>query len=55
MRKLDAIDKADMAAKKSGKEFFVVHDCGDYDVASEYDLDTFFIGAEVVYSTLDCW
>lgn len=44
-----AIARAKVRSKKHHREYWVVFD-GDegYQVASEYDLDTFFVGCEPV-------
>jgi hypothetical protein len=39
-----AIKQADKSARSSGEVRFVVRESGEYHVASEFDLDTFFAG-----------
>ena len=56
MTKQQAIAKADRIAKKTGEHRYVVLESGEYETASEFDLDTYFLGineANIVYSTVD--
>lgn len=53
-----AIYKAKNLGKKIGREVFVVYSPGEYDipgndyhVANEMDLDTWFNGCEIMFST----
>lgn len=51
-----AVAKAKHLAAKNGREYFVVDSFEEYNgrrfqVADEYDLDGFFIGAPVVFCT----
>lgn len=51
-------DLADRMTEKTGEEYFVVfdRDLGRHDVASQYDLDTFYLGipdSDVLYSTVE--
>ena len=39
-----AQDKALRLAKKRNEPYFVVYESSEYEVASEYDLDTWFAG-----------
>jgi hypothetical protein len=55
-----AIAKADRLAKARGREYFVVDSYEEYNgsryqVADTYDLDGFFCGAPVLYSTVEGW
>ena len=46
-----AIKRAKDNAKKSGDWIYVVKtENGDYDIASEYDLDTFYLGSNPRYA-----
>ena len=56
----EAIDKAIKISKNNGREMFVVYSPGeldipgnDYHVANDLDIDTFYNGCEVLYSTDD--
>ena len=59
--KLKAIDAAiNLMRQNDGREYFVVYFVDEFDipgnnyhVASEFDLDTFYLGSEVLYSTLE--
>lgn len=60
MRDLDSAKSiARRMAKRTKKEHFVVYERDEFDsgnvyfVADEYDLDGFYAGSEVVYSTDD--
>jgi hypothetical protein len=53
-----AISKAKKIGKKIGREVFVVYSPGEYDipgndyhVANDIDVDTFYNGCEVLFST----
>ena len=51
-----AVAKADRLAKKNDRDYFVVVECGEYQVASDFDLDTFFCGISqdsILYCTAD--
>jgi hypothetical protein len=53
-----AILKAETRARQTGKVFFVVYECAEegYQVADEYDLDTWFAGISdngIRYCTAD--
>jgi len=59
MTKSKAIAKANRLSDRTGQEFFVVCDPdvvgsvpgSTYQVASEFDMETFYLGEEIVYST----
>ena len=39
-----AIARANMLAKKNNRDYFVVVECGEYGVADDFALDTFYAG-----------
>ena len=44
-----AIEKARVAAKKYSREYWVIFEADEgYQIASEYDLDTYFLGCSPV-------
>ena len=56
----NAIDKAIKISRKTGREIFVVYSPNEYDipgnnyhVANDLDVDTFFMGCEILFSTYD--
>lgn len=56
MTKAQAIKKAKAMDKKHGREFYVIREEGDYHVADDYDLETFFLGVrdeDIVFCTID--
>ena len=51
-----AIQRANKAARTTGEVRFVVRESGEYHVASEFDLDTFFAGIRddsILYCSAD--
>jgi hypothetical protein len=50
MTRSQAIAKARKMAKKLEDFVFIVFECGEWDVATDHDLDTFWLGAEPVMS-----
>jgi hypothetical protein len=56
MTYLQAVSKAERKAKVNDKPYFVVYESGEYEVASEFDLDTWFAGVQdnnILYCTAD--
>ena len=55
MKHKAAINKANKRSQETGKEYMVVYEPDyyhhGYHVATEYDLETFWFGATVVYSS----
>ena len=51
-----AIKQADLSARAAGEVRFVVREASEYHVASEFDLDTFFVGLRddsILYCSAD--
>jgi hypothetical protein len=56
MTREQAIQLARKRAKETDEIRFVVWDCGEYHVASDFDLDTWFVGISdrnILYCTAD--
>jgi hypothetical protein len=48
MRYQEAISVAISRAKKRGEEFFVVYEDGEYEVANNLDLETWYLGQDPI-------
>ena len=54
MERQQAIEKAIRKAEKDGKVRYVIYECGEFEVATENDLRTFFDGCDdPIFCTLD--
>ena len=56
MTYIDAVRKADRAAKLTGRDYFVVVEAGEYDACDDLTLDTFYCGIgqdHILYCTGD--
>ena len=54
MTRQQAIDRAIDKARKDGKPRYVIYECGEFEIATENDLNTFFDGCDdPVFCTLD--
>ena len=42
------LKKAAEVARKSQEDCFVVYECGEYAIADQVGLDTYWLGAEIV-------
>ena len=48
----EAIKEARDRSTFHSSNIYVVNDCGEYDTATTYDLDTFFLGCEITHTFL---